>query len=220
MPSGFDESEFVDAAYPAGRPQTAVATTGRPPTRQELDARVGDAQQKLAELKRAQEELERERVALEEARRRNIEFHTGRDEMLQHLARGLALLEQSEFAARREAEQMSRSVAGMREALTRLQAIDEEHWTQENWNIELTRALTAIENARMEWNTARLRWPVLSGAAQGDGSRAPSASPAGEPVAQLAALDFGQLCRLGLALTWPLALTGLGILLALWLRGR
>ena len=220
MPSGFDESEFVDAAYPAARPESGGTATGRPPTRQDLDARVGNTQQKLAELKRAQEELERERVALEEARRRNIEFHTGREEMLQHLARGLALLEQSEFAARRDAEQMSRSVDGMREALTKLQAIDEEHWTQENWNIELTRALTAIENARMEWNTARLKWPLLSSAPQDAGSLPPAPAPASEPIAQFASLDFAQLCRLGLALTWPLALTGLGILLALWLRGR
>ena len=31
----------------------------------------------------------------------------------------------------------------------------------QNANIELTRALTTLENARMEWNSARLKWTVL-----------------------------------------------------------
>jgi hypothetical protein len=31
----------------------------------------------------------------------------------------------------------------------------------------------------------------------------------------LASLSFGQLCRIGLAATWPLVLVGLGILAAL-----
>ncbi|MBI3876496.1 MAG: hypothetical protein HY300_11190 [Verrucomicrobia bacterium] len=211
MAAGFDESEFVDAA---------VAASGRAPTRQELDSKVGDAHQKLAELKRAQEDLERERAALEEGRRRSAEFHTGRDEMLQHLTRGVGLLAEAEFGARRDAEQMAKSLAGLRDALAKVQGIDDESWTQENWNIELTRALTVIENARMEWNTARLKWLVLSGEPQNQGTpRADSAPAAGLP-AQLAALDFAQLCKLGLALTWPLVLTGLGILLAVWLRGK
>ena len=71
-----------------------------------MDRKVVEAQQKLAELKRAQEELERERAGLEELRRRQTEFQTGRQEIIQHLMRGLGLLEEAEFAARRDAEQM------------------------------------------------------------------------------------------------------------------
>ncbi len=33
-------------------------------------------------------------------------------------------------------------------------------WTKENFQIELTRALTTLENARMEWNSARLKLPL------------------------------------------------------------
>src|SRR5215831_434447 len=104
MASQFDDSDFVDRDYLNGQTGYTGAATGvahRPPSPAELDSRATEAHQKLAELKRAQEELERERAALEDARRRRTEYQTGREEMLQNLTRGVALLEQAEFAARR-----------------------------------------------------------------------------------------------------------------------
>ncbi len=184
-----------------------------------MDSRVSEAQQKLAELKRAQEELERERATLEEVRRRQTEFQTGRQEMLQNLTRGLGLLEESEFSARRDAEQMAKSIAELRDALAKVQAINEEIWSKDNFNVELTRALTTLENARLEWNGARLKFGVLSG---------PAAAPAGNvgaapgaAAAWFAPKSFLQLCKLGLAFTWPLALVALlalGVMVALLLR--
>ena len=135
-----------------------------------------EAQQKLAELKRAQEELERQRAALEETRRRQMEFQTGRQEMIQNLTRGLGLLEEAEFSARRDAEQMAKALVDLRDALAKVQAIHEEAWTKDNFNTELTRALTALENARMEWNAARLKFPVLSGPAPDGSAGAPTAA--------------------------------------------
>jgi len=225
MATEYDTTEFVDTDFQAHKSPYASATTAstsaspfRAPSREEVDSKVSEAQQKLAELKRAQEELERERSALEEVRRRQAEFQTGRGEMLQHLTRGLGLLEESEFAARREAEQMAKSIADLRDALAKVQAIHEEGWTKDNFNVELTRALTTLENARLEWNGARLKYPVLSGEA------ATRATPTGmaPAVAPLVAPQgFGELCKLGLAFTWPLAtvaLLALGVLVAILLR--
>ena len=97
--------------------------------------------------------------------------------------------------------------------LAKVQAVHEESWTKDNFNIELTRALTALENARMEWNAARLKFPILSGTAQiGSASASATAAP---PASFLAAHSFGELCRLGLALTWPLAAVALVALAAL-----
>ncbi len=124
--------------------------------------------------------------------------------MLQNLTRGLGLLEAAEFAARQDAEQMAKSLTDLREALAKVQAIHEEGWTSDNFGVELTRALTTLENARMEWNTARLKFAVLSGKAPESTSKAPVAEE--QPAALLAGQSFGGLCRLGLALTWPVAL--------------
>jgi hypothetical protein len=224
MSSHFDDSDFVDSDYQGAKsPYSSTAThsnlhsvggLNRPPSREELDSKVGEAQQRLEELRRAQEELQRERAALEEARRRRAEFQTGREEILQGLTRGTGLLEEAEFNARRDAEQLSRTLADLRDHLAKVQSLQEEGWTRENWGVELTRALTTVENARNEWNSARLKWPILN--------NPPARTDAAEEYDAggfAGSRNFGQLCRLGLALTWPVALVCLiGFALLLLLR--
>jgi hypothetical protein len=221
MASEYDPAEFVDGDLRAQKqPYTpAAAQPARAPSREEVDSRVADAQQRLAELKRAQEELERERTALEETRRRQIEFQTGRQEMIHHLTRGLGLLEEAEFNARRDAEQMAKTLTDLRDALEKVETIHEETWNKDNFQVELTRALTILENARMEWNSSRLKFPILSGATVPE--QAQSASEAHAAPALLASRKFGELCRVGLALTWPVtlaALLGAAALILLLLR--
>ena len=220
MATDFDATEFVDTDFQAHKsPQQSSASAfagalQRAPTREEVDSKVAEAQQKLTELKRAQEELERERSALEELRRRQLEFQNGRQEMVQSLTRGVGLLQEAEFAARRDAEQMAKSLADLRAALVKVEAVQEETWNKDNFQIELTRALTAIENARMEWNAARLKFPLLSGVTATTTSPEQSEAAVASPFAEK---SFGPLCKLGLALTWPLAavaLVALGVLVA------
>jgi hypothetical protein len=223
MASEYDPSEFVDSDFQSAPKATAtsaqsadVLNVHRAPTRDEVDARVNEMHSKLTELRRTQQELERERSDLEETRRRQAEFAKGRQEMEQHLTRGVGLLEEAEFAARRDAEQMAKALVDLREALVKLQSIQEETWTRDNFNSELTRALTAIENARMEWNSARLKFSLLNGEV---------AQPAEEPAPAddftkqvLRERSYAELCKMGLALTWPVALIGLALLLVLLLR--
>ncbi len=227
MASPYDPSDFVDSdleAKPAldsgsGSHSSGLApVASRPPTQEELDAKVNATYQRLAELKRAQEALERERSALEEARRRQAEFQNGRQEMVQNLTRGIGLLTEAEFNARRDAEQMAKTLDDFRDALAKVQDINPDNWNQENYNVELTRALTTIENARMEWNSSRLKFLVLSGnegeggTGQGDAKK--------NPLAALRELHFLELGKIGLALWWPfmvallLGMVVLGVLIA------
>jgi hypothetical protein len=221
MASDYDATEFVDTDFQAHKSPYGAPAPGDPlraPTRDEVDRKVVEAQQKLAELKRAQEDLERERAALEELRRRQTEFQTGRQEMIHHLTRGLGLLEEAEFNARRDAEQMVKTVADFRDALDKIQAIHDETWTKDNFSIELTRGLTTIENARMEWNAARLKFSVLDGEPGGGDAAPPTPEPERLPFANA---SFGELCKFGLAMTWPLvliALGALGVLVAVLMR--
>ena len=216
MAGEYDSSEFIDSDF------TAQKSPYSAPTREEVDRRVVEAQQKLVELKRAQEELERERSGLEELRRRQNEYQTGRQEIMQQLTRGLGLLEEAEFSTRRDAELMVKTIADFRLALEKVQAIHDETWNKENFQIELTRALTTVENARMEWNSARLKLPVLAGETKTQSTperSSPFATAA--TVSSLANMSFGQLCKIGLALTWPLllvALAALGIFAAILAR--
>jgi len=205
MAGEYDSTEFIDTDFTTQKSPFAA------PTREDVDRRVVDAQQKLVALKRAQEELERERAGLEELRRRQNEFQTGRQEIVQQLTRGLGLLEEAEFVARRDAEQMVKTVGDFRAALMKVQAIHDQAWTKENFQVELTRALTTIENARMEWNSARLKLPVLAGENKPAAAVSQNAAPV-SAAPSLADLSFGQLCKIGLAMTWPLLLVALGAL--------
>jgi hypothetical protein len=210
MGSNFDATEFVDSDYRQSTAPFGAAGTSLPsraPTRAEVDLKAAEAQQKLIELKRAQEELERQRAELEDTRRRQSEFQTGRQEMLQHLERGIGLLEEAEFSARQEAEQTHKAVEGLRDALAKVEAVQEESWTGETFHKELTRALTSLENARMEWNTCRLKFPILSGKAPLSEVRPGEGAGVKSLLSEMSLL---RACKLGLALTWPLALVGLG----------
>jgi choline dehydrogenase-like flavoprotein len=222
MSAEYDATEFVDNDFQAAH-KTAYtgsvntsSTANRAPSREEVDAKMGETQQKLAELKRVQEELERERAGLEETRRRQLEYHHGRAETIQNLTRGVGLLTEAEFAARRDAEQMAKSLADMSAALAKVEATNDQHWTKENFAVELTRALTVIENARMEWHSARLKFPVLSGAHP----TAKSEKHAHPAPGLFAGQSPGQLCKLGLALTWPIAAAVLviGAVMLLFMR--
>lgn len=226
MASKLDPSEFVDLDYQEGRRSPAAGEAlpvasgpGRAPTREEVESQVADVQAELARLRQAQEQLERERAALEETRRRQSEWKTGREEMLRQLTRGIGLLEEAEFSARQQAEQMAKAMAGLREALAKIQAIQEESWTAENFQTEITRALTTLENARLEWNSARLKFPLLNApapeTAPEDGPAATAPAPAG-----WAGLDFWALTRVGLGLSWPVVLALLLLAATLVLRGK
>jgi hypothetical protein len=208
MSSDYDPTEFIDGDLQA-RPAPgsgAAAPSGplsRAPTREEVDSKVAETQRKLAELKRAQEELERERSALEETRRRQVEFQTGRQEIVQHLIRGVGLLEEAEFTARRDAEQYAKVLIDLREALGKVQQINDQVWTRDSFQVELTRALTTLENARLEWNAARLKFPVLTGPVAETAPSASSGPGNGPTLAR--AWSLGELCRLYAVLSWPLA---------------
>jgi hypothetical protein len=226
MASEYDPAEFVDSDFQSARRSGATAgqnpgspfatVANRAPTREEIETRVADMQVKLSDLKRAQHDLERERADLEETRRRQAEFTKGRQEMEQHLTRGIGVLEEAEFAARRDAEQMAKSLVDLRESLIKVQSVHEESWTKDNLNAELSRALTVIENARMEWNSARLKFTRLTEEAAVD----PAAPAPADGFTQniLREKSYAELCKMGLALTWPVALVGVAVFIVLVLR--
>ena len=68
------------------------------------------------------------------------------------------------------------------------------------------------------WNAARLKVPVLSGPAP----EKPQAEQASAPAASLLAdVSFGQMCKIGLAMTWPLILVlilgAIGVAVTIWM---
>lgn len=227
MSSHFDASEFIDddlqpvrkPAYGSGAPTAPSGPVRvgdrKAPSREEVELKVSEMHQRLSELKGEQQRLERERAALEETRRRQSEFTTGRQEMIQHLTRSIARIEEAELSHRREAEQRNKALADLRVALDKVMALNQEAWNKENFEVELTRSLTTVDNARMEWNSARVKFSELT-------ETNDSAEPAAPKAAAFGGAGFPQsfadLCRLGFAINWPLFVLGLLIFMMLWFK--
>ena len=210
----FDGPDLLEEDFPA----TAKGATLVSEDHEELDDQVSTLQSQLANLNHARDKLEREKATVEESRRRFSEFQTGREEMLHELTRSLGLLEEAQLDAQRDAEQMTRSMDDLRDALTKVDSLVEVDTHDEDWKVLLTRNLTTIENARMELNSARLKWTLLSGIREDEGQdfTAPvQPGQTGLPIPK----SFGQLCLWGLALTWPVLLLGAAITAVLLLRG-
>jgi len=209
-----DGPDLLEEDFPA----TASSATVVNDDREELDNQVSSLQSKLAELNHARDKLEREKATVEESRRRFAEFQAGRDEMMHELTRGLGLLEEAQMNAQREAEQMALTMDDLREALSKVDILEEVDTHDEHWKVNLTRNLTTIENARMELNSARLKWPLLNGNLDDVGER--FIAPTQDSINAMAIpKSFGQLCLWGLALTWPILMIGLVIVIVLLLNG-
>ena len=139
--------------------------------------------------------------------------------MMQHLARGIGLRTGAELANGRTVEHRAATVSDLQGSLAKINGIDDQKWTEENWSVELTKALTTIENARMEWNSARLKWPLLDGETE----QSAAAVVSHKQVAERPSFEqysFWQLSRLGLAFTWPLVAVGVAILILLILGSK
>ncbi len=222
MASDYDSTEFVDTEVPANVSSRPVAGAGSgpaetpAPSQEELDGQASDVQSKLAELKRRREALEGERDEVEAARRRRAELAQSHAELMRHLTRGVVLLEEEAISAGREAEQSAKIFSSLQTALANVSAIDQEQWSKKNWMTELTKAETAVENARHEWNAARLKYARLDAVVEEPVRQPDGTMPA--PKLALTEQTFGQLCRLGFALTWPIAAAIVAVLLVMLFR--
>jgi hypothetical protein len=213
MPSENDESDFVDSEFMESRESSVLGSqagdvdTGL--SDEELLEQASLAQQRLYQLQLEQDKVQQNLAELEESKRRRYECGVGREEALRDLTRGIAVLQKTEFDARAEAEQMTRTLEGLKEALSQVEAIDEKNWKSKDWNVQLSRDSAAVENARMEWNTARLKWTILNSsnllAEEEEVQESKPLKPFTEPQ------SFVDMCRLGFALTWPVAVAVLAI---------
>lgn len=220
MASDYDTTEFVDtevqsnaAPEPAGE-NSAIDDPA--PSQEDLDGHASDVQTKLAKLKRKRDQLEEERNQVEDARRRRAELTQSHQELLHHLTRGVTIVEEEAIKAQREAEHSTKILSGLRTSLEAIKQIDQSKWSKTDWMVELTKAQTAVDTARHEWNAARLKYERLDSVAD-EAVRQPDGTM---PAPKLSLMDqsFGQLCRLGFALTWPIAAAILAVLLVMLFR--
>ncbi len=183
-----------------------------------LDSQVQRAQEQLLHLKRQQEQIEKQKRELEELSRRQDELERGRAEMSDKLTRSLVILEREAYDTQKKLEHIRATRESFGQHLELLEAIDPKSWNPTDLHKELSRALSAVDDARAEFSQQRSRLQAADEANQD--VALPEAAP---DMADLlgGGRSFGQWMQIGLALSLPLIVFGfLALLLFFWIAGR
>lgn len=179
-----------------------------------LDSQVQKAQEQLLQLKRQQDQIEKQKRELEELSRKQEELERGRAEISDKLTRSLVVLEREAYDAQKRLEQLRAMRESFGQHLELIEAIDPKTWNPADLHKELSRALSAVESARVEFSQQRSRLQ-----ATGD-------TEGGEALPEIAS-DFSggggrpslwQWMKIGFAFSLPLIVFGfIALFLFLWM---
>jgi len=180
-----------------------------------LDSQVQKAQEQLMVLKRQQEVIERQKRELEELSRRQEQLQAGRAEMIEKFTRALVVIEREEFETQRRVE----TLRGIKESFTLhlqyFESVDLKGVEGPDLSRELTRALSALDDARADYSRTipRISPPESeSHEAGGDLGHSGYNSDRGGK-------DFNYWLKAGLAFTLPLVIVGVLLFIALIMGG-
>jgi cell division protein FtsB len=182
-----------------------------------LDSQVQKAQEQLIQLKRQQEQIEKQKRELEELSRRQEELERGRAEMTDKLTRSLVILEREAYDSQSKLEQIRATRESFEQHLALLESIDPKTWNPSDLHKELSRSLSAVDDARAEFSQQRSR---LSATTSNENSEVtlPEAAPG---VSLGRSNSFMQSMQMGFAFTLPLIVFGfIALFIFLWLAAR
>ena len=184
-----------------------------------LDSQVQKAQEQLLQLKRQQEQIEKQKRELEELSRRQDELERGRSEMMDKLTRSLVVLEREAYDTQKRLEQIRATRESFGQHLELIEAIDPKSWNSTDLHKELSRALSAVDDARMEFSQQRSR---LQAAEEGNTEVGlPEAAPDVSELLDGVHRSFGQWVQIGFAFSLPLIIFGVAALLIFfWMASK
>lgn len=181
---------------------------------EDLELELKQHQQRLLELQRQQEEVERRKQELEDLNQRRHKLVTGQKQVKERIARAMAVLERSEHESRKEIEFLQSTRENLGSHLDQVTLINPSDWDPEELDEELSRALSVIENASVDYSKAKAKIEALSGR-EIDMETGDFAEGASEGSSSLMEdLPFPELVRRGLGLSLPLIIVLILISLA------
>lgn len=178
-----------------------------------LDNQVQRAQEELLSLKRKQEQIERQKRELEELSRRQEQLGAGKSEMLEKFTRAMVVLERETYEAKKRVELLEAIRDSFAQHMDVLEAINPKSWEGLDMNKELTRALSAVDDSRVEYTN---NLPRISPESDADASD-PVAVGMGYQAEYSAEppKDFLYWLKSGFAFTMPLFAVGVVIIILL-----
>lgn len=183
--------------------------------KEDLSGQVAGAVKEIEELRMRQAELEKERSDLEEMARKQEEYERGKRDMMAKLRRSLITLEKEEVQAARMVEIISVIRTKYSDTLVELDRIEESSWTDDNFQMELNKALVLVEDAKSVYRKGMAKIEAASWHKTPEG--APTADGFADIAQQLGVeKGFGYWLKVGLAVSLPLMLC-IGVLFVLLL---
>jgi DNA repair exonuclease SbcCD ATPase subunit len=169
----------------------------------ELGDKVQQVRAELESLKQKQEEIEREKTRLEELKRRQESLEQGRADMLDKLTRALVVVQRETEESQKRVEQMHTIHGSFTQHLQSIELINPRSWSPQEMPRELSKALSAVEDARAEYIKAQAKISV--------DSTSELAPVAASDVDYTSAEEqgFGYWLKSGFAFTLPLQIAGL-----------
>jgi hypothetical protein len=167
-----------------------------------LDSQVQKAQDQLLQLKRQQDQIEKQKRELEELSRKQEELERGRAEMNDKLTRSLVVLEREAYDAQKRLEQLRAMRESFGQHLELIEAIDPKSWNPADLHKELSRALSTVEGARVEYTQQRSR---LQATGEGEENTALAEI---EPVFSKGGRSVLEWMKIGFAFSLPLIIFG------------
>src|ERR1700693_1261585 len=183
-----------------------------PLSSEHLDSQVKKAQDQLLHLKRQQEQIEKQKRELEELSRKQEELERGRVDMTDKLTRSLVVLEREAYDAQKRLEQLRAMRESFGQHLELIEAIDPKSWNPADLHKELSRALSTVEGARVEFGQQRSR---LQATEDVEGGQALAEI---EPVFSGGGRSILQWMKIGFAFSLPLIVFGfIALFLFFWM---
>jgi len=179
---------------------------------EDLGEEVQKTNTELEKLKRQLEDIEKQKQRLEELKRRQDELETGRSEMLDKLTRSLVTVERESEEAQKRLEQLQAIFNSFTQHLRYIESINAKSWGAVELPKELSKALSAVEDARADYNKALPKISVdsLSDSSVGGSSYEQDYGSADNG-------SFMLWLKNGLAFTLPLLCLGIvGLLVWIW----
>ena len=205
MPERVDEpEEFLDLKEPDSLEQ--------------IEDKVQRAQEQLLQLKRQQDLIEKQKRELEELGRRQAQFQEGRQEVVDNFTRALVVLDRERLDAQKRVEQLRSIHDAFIHHLDVIEAINPKNWDNADLSKELSRALSAVDDGRAEYNRSRA---LISVANPEDVLSNPASGEAYQQVfGQETQFEFSYWLKCGFAFTLPLMGAGITGLVIFYLFGK
>ena len=178
-----------------------------------LDSQVQKAQDQLLQLKRQQDQIEKQKRELEELSRKQEELERGRADMSDKLTRSLVILEREAYDTQKRLEQLRSMRESFGQHLELIEAIDAKSWNPADLHKELSRALSTVEGARVEFSQQRSRLQA-TGANEGDEALPEVAQDFSQPGGR----SLLKWMQIGFAFSLPLIIFGfIALFLFFWM---